>query len=174
MLSRSADSDAVYAQGRLADSDRDALAILAAGANPGIKLEVVADHADPVEVGWAIADQHGSLEGPSKLSILDPVGLGDLDDVFARGDVDLTPTEIGGIDPALNRSDDLARCVRAGKHVGIGHAWHGQMGIALSAAIASGFHAHETCILAVLHVANEDAVFDQHCAAGRGAFVIDR
>src|SRR6266511_3643806 len=118
MLSRSADSDAVHAQGRLADSDRDALAILAAGADAGIKLEVVADH-------------HGSLEGPSKLSILDPVSLGDLEDAFARSDVDLTPTEIGGIDPALDRGDDLGRCVRAGKHVGIGHAWHRQMGIAL-------------------------------------------
>src|ERR1700730_4163606 len=48
------------------------------------------------------------------------------------------------------------------------------MGIALPPAIAGRLHAHEARVLAVLHVANEDAVFDQHGAIGRRALIIDR
>ena len=62
----------------------------------------------------------------------------------------------------------------AGEHVGIGHAWHGQMGIALSATIAGGPHAHQARILAVLHVADQDPVLDQHRATGRRALVVNR
>src|SRR5262249_20920062 len=108
-LSRPADRDAIHAQGRLADADGHALAILAAGADAGIELEIVADHANAVEVGWAVADQHGPLERLAQLAVLDLVGLGDLEHVFARGNVDLTPAEIDGIDAVLDRGHDLAR-----------------------------------------------------------------
>ena len=48
------------------------------------------------------------------------------------------------------------------------------MRIAFAPAVAGRRHAHEPRILAVLHVADEDAVLDQHGAAGGGAFVVDR
>src|SRR5262249_57619717 len=64
-LSRPAHRDAVHAQGRLADTDGHPLAILAASANAGIELEVVSDHADTVEIGRAVADQHGAFERPA-------------------------------------------------------------------------------------------------------------
>ncbi len=48
------------------------------------------------------------------------------------------------------------------------------MGVALAPAVAGRRHAHQPRVLAVLHVAGEDAVLDQHGAAGRRAFVVDR
>ena len=46
-MTRPADRDPLHAQRRLADADRHALAVLAAGADPGVELEVVADHPAP-------------------------------------------------------------------------------------------------------------------------------
>src|SRR5262245_2293793 len=73
-----ADRDAVHTQGGLADAYRHALAVLAAGADARIELEIVADHRNPVEVGRSVADQHGSLQRLRQLAVLDLVGLGDL------------------------------------------------------------------------------------------------
>src|SRR5262245_52060122 len=101
-LSRPAHRDAVHAQGRLADADGHRLAILAASANAGIELEVVSDHADTVEVGRAVADQHGAFERPAKLAAIDLVGLGDLKYVLARGDIDLAAAEVDGIDAVFD------------------------------------------------------------------------
>ena len=48
------------------------------------------------------------------------------------------------------------------------------MGIALAAAVAGRLHVHQPGVLAVLHVADQDAVLDQHGAVGRRALVVDR
>ncbi len=48
------------------------------------------------------------------------------------------------------------------------------MRIAFAAAIAGRRHVHQPRVLAVLHVAHQDAVLDQHGAVGGRAFVIDR
>src|SRR5580704_3900690 len=61
-LPRPAHRDAIDAQGRLADADRDALAVLAAGADAVVEFEIVADHRHPVQVGRPVADQHGTLD----------------------------------------------------------------------------------------------------------------
>ena len=45
--------------------------------------------------------------------------------------------------------------------------------IALAAAVAGRLHAHQPRVLAVLHVADQDAVLDQHRAVGRRALVVD-
>src|SRR4051812_29776827 len=45
-LARSSDRDPFHPQRRLADANRHALAVLAAGADAGIEREVVADHGD--------------------------------------------------------------------------------------------------------------------------------
>ncbi len=47
------------------------------------------------------------------------------------------------------------------------------MCIRFAATIAGCFHAHQTCILPVLHVIDELAVFDEHSAIGGRAFIID-
>jgi hypothetical protein len=61
-LPRAADRDPIHAQRRLPDAHRHALAVLAARADAGIEGEVVADHADPVEIGRPVADQHRAFE----------------------------------------------------------------------------------------------------------------
>jgi hypothetical protein len=48
-ITRPADRDLIHAQRRLADADRDAMAVLAAGTDAGVELEVVAEPADLVE-----------------------------------------------------------------------------------------------------------------------------
>ena len=109
---------------RLADADRHALAVLAAGADAVIEREVVADHRDAVQVGRPVADQHGALDRRADLAVLDAIGLGALEHVFARGDVDLAAAEMHGVDAVLHRGDDLVRIALAGQHVGVGHARH--------------------------------------------------
>src|SRR5258707_15483736 len=118
ILSSAPDRDALHAQGGLADADRYPLAILATSADAGIALEVIADHADPVEVGRAVADQHRALERLRQLAVLDLVGFRHLEHVLARGDVDLPAAEADGIDAVLDRGHDLAGIAFAGKHVG--------------------------------------------------------
>src|SRR5262245_20595762 len=106
---RPADGDAVHAQGGLANAHRDALAVLAAGAAAGVKREVVADHAYPVEIGWSVADQHGALHRCPDLAVLDAIGLGTLENVLAGGDVHLSAAEIDRVDAVLHRREDLRR-----------------------------------------------------------------
>src|SRR5262245_20736310 len=48
------------------------------------------------------------------------------------------------------------------------------MGIALPSAIAGRLHAHETRVLTVLHIADQDAILDQHGAIAGRALVVDR
>src|SRR4029077_18874096 len=74
-LARSSDCNPFHSQRRLADADRYALAVLAAGADPGIEREIVADHGDAVQVGRPVTDQHGALQRRAKLAVLDLVGL---------------------------------------------------------------------------------------------------
>src|SRR3954469_25967973 len=105
--SRSSHRDPVHPQRRLADADRYTLAVLAAGADPGIELKIVADHGDSVQVGRAVADQHGPLQRRAELAVFDFVRLRALKYIFAGGDIDLATTEIRGIDAVLHRGQDL-------------------------------------------------------------------
>ena len=129
---------------------------------------------DAVEVGRAVADQHRALERRAELAAVDLVGLRHLEHVLARGDVDLAAAEAHRVDAVLHRGDDLLRVAVAGQHVGVGHARHRHVAVALPPAVAGRLHAHEAGVLPVLHVAGEDAVLDQHGAAGRRALVVDR
>src|SRR3984957_10100263 len=103
MLPGAAHRDAIDAQGRLADADGDALAGLAAGADAVFELEIVADHRDAVQVSRPVADQHGALDRRADFAVLEPIGFGAFEHVFARSDVDLAAAEIDGIDAVLHR-----------------------------------------------------------------------
>src|SRR5579863_8472194 len=94
---RAADRNAVDAQRRLTDADRHALAVLAAGADAVVERKIVADHGDAMQVGRAVADQHRALDRGAYFAVLDAVGLGALEHIFTRGDVDLAAAEIGGV-----------------------------------------------------------------------------
>ena len=64
-------------------------------------------------------------------------------------------------------------CRLARQHEGVGHARHGDVREAFAPAVAGQRHAHEPRVEAVLQIAAQDAVLDQHGAAGRRAFVVD-
>ena len=75
--------------------------------------------------------------------------------------------------PFLTEARIAAGIVLAREHVGVGHARHRDVGIGLAAAVAGRLHAHQPGVLAVLHVADEDAVLDQRRRVGRRALVVD-
>src|ERR1700729_3907502 len=93
-LPRPANGNTVDAKRRLADADGNTLAVLAAGADAVVELEIVADHRHPVQVGRAVADQHGALDRRADFAVLEPIGFRAFEHVLARGDVDLTAAEI--------------------------------------------------------------------------------
>src|SRR5689334_17242223 len=127
--------DAVHPQGRLADADRHALAVLAAGADAGIEFHVVADHGDALQIGRSVADQHGALERRAELAVLDLVRFGDVEHVLARRDIDLAAAEVDAVHAVLHRGDDLARIAVARGHVGVGHARHRDVGVTLAPSV---------------------------------------
>src|SRR5271163_50520 len=70
-----ADRQTVHAQGWLADADRNTLSVLAAGADPLVEAEVVADHGDFGQSIGSIADQRGALNRGPDLAVLNQIGL---------------------------------------------------------------------------------------------------
>ena len=78
------------------------MALLAAGSDPEVQLQVISHHGDFFQNLWPAADQGGSFQGFANLAVLDPVGLGTGKDEFAVGDVDLAAAETGGIDAILD------------------------------------------------------------------------
>ena len=75
--------------------------------------------------------------------------------------------------PSWTRSTSSAGIVLAAEHEGVGHARHRRVGEAFAAAVAGRLHAHQPGVQPVLQIALQDAVLDQHGAAGRRAFVVD-
>ena len=65
----------------------------------------------------------------------------------------------------------LAAC--AAEHVGVGHARHRHVGVALAAAVAGGLDAHQPRVHRILDVGLEDAVLDEHVALRGVALVVD-
>ena len=126
-----------------------------------------------VSTSGAVADQARALERRGGLAVLDQIGLGGREHELARGDVHLAAAEVFGVDALGDPADDLVRRVRAVEHEGVGHARHGGVGVALPAAVAGRLHAHQAGVHAVLQVAAQDAVLDQHGAAAGRALVID-
>ena len=141
---------------------------------PGSSCEVVADHADAMQIGRPVADQHGALDRRADLAVLDLVGLGALEHVFARGDVDLAAAEVDGVKAVLHRGDDFLRVVRCRRACRCWSCAASAHGRGFAPAVAGRLHAHQPRVLPVLHVADKDAVLDQHGAVGRRALVVDR
>jgi hypothetical protein len=72
-----------------------------------------------------------------------------------------------------NSRQQLGGIVVTGLHEGIRHPRHRRMREAFAAPIAGRRDAHQPRVEAILHIALQDAVFDQDRLAGRGAFVVD-
>src|SRR4029077_12985884 len=127
-----------------------------------------------MEIGRAVADEHCAFDRCANLAVFDPVGLGALEHIFPRRDVNLAAAEVHSIEAVLDRSDDFLGVVVAGEHVSLRHARHRHVCVRFTPAIAGGPHVHEPRILPLLHVADQDAVLDQYCAVRGRAFVVDR
>src|SRR5262245_56265944 len=104
---RPANRNAIHAQGRLTDPYRHSLAVFATGPDALIKRDVVADHADAVQIGRTITNQHGSLERSAEFAIVDAVRFRALEHVFARRDVDLSAAEVDRVDAIFDGGDDF-------------------------------------------------------------------
>ena len=58
-------------------------------------------------------------------------------------------------------------------HISVGHARHGGMGETFPPAVAGRSHTHQSGIQAILHVALQDTVLDQHSVRRRRTFVVN-
>ena len=164
---------AVDAQGGLPDTDGDALAFFAAGANSGVELKVVTDHGDAGEGIGPVADDGGAFDGVLDFAVFDPVGFRGGKYEFATGDVDLTSAEIGGIKSFFEGGDDFLGVFVATQHEGVGHAGQWCACIAFAARIACGFCFHQAGVEGVAEVAFQDSVFNEDVALCGCAFVVD-
>ncbi len=98
----SSNSDCVEPDGRQADTDRDALPILAAGPDSTIEFEVVSDPTHPGQYVRAIADQRGSLDRGAQLAIFDLVGFAQAEYELATRDVYLPTAEGDRVEPVVH------------------------------------------------------------------------
>ena len=120
----------------------------------------------------AAADNGGALDRVQDLAVFHPIGFAGGEHKLARGDVHLAAAKVGGVQALLDAGHDFFRVLVAAQHVGVGHARHRDMGVALAPAVAGGRHAHQARIHGVLDIALEDAIFNQHIALAGVAFVI--
>ena len=156
----------------MADADGHPLACFAAVADAGIKGHVVADGADLFQRGGTVTDQGGAFDGFTDYTVADAVSLGAGKHEFAVGDIDLAAAEAHGVDAVFEGGDDACGVIFSAQHIGVGHARHRDMGETFAAAIAGRGDAHQAGVLAILHVADKNAVFDEGVFGGGRAFVI--
>ena len=173
LLAGAADGHLVELDGGHAYAYGDGLAGFAAGSYAFVEGEVVADHGDVLEGFGAVADEGGAFDGAGDLAVFDEVGLGGGEDELAVGDVDLASAEVDGVEAALDGLDDVLGHVVAVEHVGVGHARHGDVVVALAAAGAGVGGSHEAGGELVGEVALEDAVLDEDVFLGGVALVVD-
>src|SRR2546425_139126 len=170
---RAADGQVVDADRRKPHTHRDRLAFLAAGAHALVQLEVATDADDARQRLGAIADQRRALDRRGHAPVLDEIGLARREDELPVGDVDLTAAEAHRVDPTPARLDDALGVVLPRRHERVGHAGHRRVRVGLPPSVAGRRHPHEARVQAVLHVADEDALLDQHRPPRRRALVVD-
>src|SRR6202044_3200191 len=136
LLSRSSNRHTVEFDCGHTYADWNALPRLAAGANALIQCEVIADHRHILQRFRPVADEGCAFDGAGNLPVLDEVGLGGREDELAVSDVDLTTAEVDGVEATFDGLDDVLGHVVAVEHVGVGHAGHGDVMVALPASAA--------------------------------------
>src|ERR1700728_2402973 len=88
-----AHGERIDAQRRLAHAHRHALAVLAAGADAIVELQVVADHGHARQHVRTVADQGRALQRRADAAVLDGVSLARRKYELAGGDVHLAAAE---------------------------------------------------------------------------------
>src|SRR5687767_2170758 len=133
---RAANGHAIDADRRQPYADRHRLPIFAAGADPFIELQVIPYHRDPGQYVGAVADQRSAFYRARDLPIFDQIGFARREHELAVGDIHLTATEVHRIQAMLDGTNDFFWISLSRQHKGVGHTRHGNMRVALTAAIA--------------------------------------
>ena len=149
------------------------MAFFAASAYAAIELQIVAYHGYAGERIGAVANEGCAFYGVLDFAVFYPPGLAGREYKFAAGNVYLPAAKVGGIQAAFEAGNNGLRVFVACEHIGVGHARNGGAGVAFAPAVACGFAAHEACVGAVLQVARQNAVFNQHGALCGRAFVVN-
>src|SRR5690606_16745235 len=144
---------AINAHSGLADANRHALAFLTASTYAAIEAHVIANQTDLSHALWPIADEGCALDGVVDLAVFHPVRLAGRKHKLATGDIHLTTAEVGGVQALFDGGNDFLRIFVTTQHVSVGHARHGQAGVAFAAAIACWLYTHQTRIERVLDIA---------------------
>src|SRR2546429_4571499 len=143
LLRRAADRQAINFYCRNTNADGYGLAVFSAGTNTFIEFEIVADHGDPRQHIWAVADQSSALNRRRDLAIFDEISFRSRKHEFSIRDVDLPASEVHGVKPAFHRTHDVVRVIFTREHIGISHARHGDMLVTLAASVAGIGNAHQ-------------------------------
>src|ERR1035437_1427007 len=124
-------------------ADGDGLAVLSAGSYAFVHFQVGPDHRDVFQCFGAVTDQGCVAHWGCHFAVFDEICLGGGKDELAVGDVNLTATEVDGVEAALDAPNNVLGCIVAGEHVSVGHARHGDGLVAFAAAGAGVGHAHQ-------------------------------
>src|SRR5438445_13619510 len=94
LVRRAADRPAINFYCLNTNADRNGLAVFPASADAFIEFEIVADHGDPREHIWAVADQRSALNRRGDLAIFDQISFRSRKYEFPIADIYLPATEI--------------------------------------------------------------------------------
>src|SRR5690606_3477909 len=123
---------------RAAHTHGDALAVFATGPDAVGEGYVVPKHGYLAQCFGPVSDKIHPFEGGGDFSVLDQVALRQREHEVSIGNVDLAPAEGVGVDPLLDRRNNLLRVVGPTQEHGVGHARHRRTGEALPAPVAGG------------------------------------
>ena len=147
--------------------------VFAAHTDTAVQRSIVAYHGNMFQHFRPVADDGRAFDRILQFAAFDPPRFGCAEDEFAAGDVHLSAAEIDGVNAFVDGRDDFVGFVAAVFHEGIGHARHRGGGVAFAAAVAGGLRTHQAGVGFVLHIADQDAVFNQYGTACFVAFVVD-
>src|SRR5512137_2484444 len=156
-----ADRDPVHSKRGVAESDRFALAVLAAGPAADDQ-EVVRDHGDVHEDILSAAHEHDPFEGLGHFSALDHRSFRDLEHEPPRRRADVPASDSRDIEAFVDGLDDIAGIRRAGKHVGVRHPRYRIEPERLAPPVARPLHLHQTGAQLVLDEGGALAFIDEH------------
>src|SRR5262245_53573785 len=155
------------------DADRDALPVLAARPDTIRNANIMTQHHYISKRFGTVSDEVHAFERRRQLAVFDEVTLGQRKHEVAVRNVDLSTPELLGKNAVFDALHDVFRLVLPGQEDGVGHAGHRVAGETFAPSVAGGSLLEVLGAQAVVHVAAQDAVLDEHAAGGLVPFVVD-
>ena len=91
----------------------------------------------------------------------------------ALGQCTYVVTTTTASEPVMREVPAAGSFVAAVEHISVRHAWHGHVCITFTSPVTRGAGVHEASIHAVLDVADEHTIFDEHVALRGVTLVVD-